>query len=360
MIKHISSLVELDNYLSTRNTQNYNFVGYMWHEYGWFPFYFNELFSEFFEKKQGLTIGTCLPGHEFFYEDKVDELLVLDNFVNTENAYVNSQETDLFKSNLARIKDKGIAFWLTVRNFDEKEFESTLNKYKFKSILYPIGDTKTWDCGMFPNPKTEYQYASGEVGNLILPNNCKYGNYQGNKKWTYSWDESKHYHRHIDRVIDGEYDVIFVKNSWKTRKSNNEPGFGHLNQNLFESICNYYIQNKRKLLVIDDLVEYDIEDNEYVSKITMKGFLDVKKLLQIVYHANTFITAATGFADLSLYYCQNTNLILLDDMQKKIGWSTYILNKNNKTVISIDSDSFNKNEFLKLTTYLNLEKKCQT
>ena len=143
MIKHISSLVELDNYLSTRNTQNYNFVGYMWHEYGWFPFYFNELFSEFFEKKQGLTIGTCLPGHEFFYEDKVDELLVLDNFVNTENAYVNSQETDLFKSNLARIKDKGIAFWLTVRNFDEKEFESTLNKYKFKSILYPIGDTKT-------------------------------------------------------------------------------------------------------------------------------------------------------------------------------------------------------------------------
>ena len=53
----------------------------------------------------------------------------------------------------------------------------------------------------------------------------------------------------FNTVIDGEYDVIFVKNSWKTRKSNNEPGFGHLNQNLFESICNYYIQNKRKLAI---------------------------------------------------------------------------------------------------------------
>ena len=48
-IIHISSIKELDNYLSTQDTQNHNFVGYMWHEYGWFPFYFNELFSEFFE-----------------------------------------------------------------------------------------------------------------------------------------------------------------------------------------------------------------------------------------------------------------------------------------------------------------------
>lgn len=353
-IYHISSCHELDLYLSNLDTIQYNFIGYMWHEYGWFPFYFNELFSEFFEKKQGSTIGVCLPGHEFFYEDKVDILLVLDNFVNTTNAYVNSKETSLFKKNLSNIKDKGIAFWLTVRNFDENEFESVLNKYQFRNILYPIGKTKTWDYIMYPNPQIEYQYASGEVGNLILPNNCKYGNYKGNNKWTYSWDESKHSHRHIDRIIDGDYDVIFVKNSWKTYTSNNKPGFGHLDQNLFESICNYYIENKRKLLVIDDLVEYDIKDNQYVSKITMKNFLDVKKLLQIIYYANTFITAATGFADLSLYYCPNTNLVLLDDMQKKLKWATYILNKYNKTVISINSSPFNKTEFLKLTSHLNL------
>tara|TARA_R110001592_G_scaffold274197_1_gene541169 strand:- start:8630 stop:9703 length:1074 start_codon:yes stop_codon:yes gene_type:complete len=353
-IQHISSCKELNLYLSNLKTTQYNFIGYIWHEYGWFPFYFNELFSEFFQKKQGPIIATCLPGHEFFYEDKVDELIVLDNFVNTTNAYVDSKETDLLKNNSSKIKDKGISFWLTVRNFDENEFDSILYKYQFKSIIYPIGRTKTWDHIMFPNPQTKYQYASGEVGNLILPDTCEYGKYHGNNKWTYRWDESKHYHRYIDRVIDGDYDVIFVKNSWKTRTSDNKPGFGHLDQNLFESICNHYIKKKRRLLVIDDLVEYDIKDNKYVSKITMKGFLDVKKLLQIIYHANTFITAATGFADLSLYYCPNTNLILLDDMQKKLEWATYVLNKSNKTVISINSSPFNKNEFLKLTTHLNL------
>ena len=353
-IIHISSIKELDNYLSTQDTHNHNFVGYMWHEYGWFPFYFNELFSEFFEKKQGLTIATCLPGHEFFYEDKVDNLIVLDGFIDTTRAYQNSKKTELFEKNLSNIKDKGIAFWLTVRNFDENEFENVISKYSFRNILYPIGKTKTWDYVMFPNPQITYKYASGEVGDLILPTSCKYGNYQGNKRWTYSWDESKHQHRNISKIIEGEYDVIFVKNSWKTLTNNNKPGFGYLDQNLFEKICDYYIQNKRKLLVIDDLVEYDIKDNDYVSKITMKGFLDVKKLLQIIYYSNTFITAATGFADLSLYYCPNTNLVLLDDMQKKLKWATYILNKSNKTVISINSSPFNENEFLKLTKYLNL------
>ena len=210
-IQHISSCKELDLYLSNLDTTQYNFIGYIWHEYGWFPFYFNELFSEFFQKKQGPIIATCLPGHEFFYEDKVDELIVLDNFVNTTNAYVDSKETDLLKNNSSKIKDKGIAFWLTVRNFDEDEFDSVLDKYQFKSIIYPIGRTKTWDHIMFPNPQIQYQYASGEVGNLILPNTCKYGKYHGNNKWTYGWDESKHYHRHIDRIIDGDYDVIFVK-----------------------------------------------------------------------------------------------------------------------------------------------------
>ena len=83
MIKYISTLKELDSYLSTQDTANCNFVGYMWHEYGWFPFYFNELFFDFFNKIEGKIIGTCLPGHEFFYEDKVDELIVLDNFIDT-------------------------------------------------------------------------------------------------------------------------------------------------------------------------------------------------------------------------------------------------------------------------------------
>ena len=84
----------------------------------------------------------------------------------------------------------------------------------------------------------------------------------------------------------------------------------------------------------------------------MKGFLDVKKLLQIIYYSTNFITAATGFADLSLYYCPNTNLILLDDMQKKLEWAQYILGKSNKKAISISSHPFNENEFLKLTKYL--------
>ena len=94
----VNSLNNLDIYLSSKsNLNHYSFIAYIWHEYGFFPIYFNELFNEFFDdSKNDLIIATCFPGHEFFYEGKVDELIILENFIDTQRAYQNSKKTKLY------------------------------------------------------------------------------------------------------------------------------------------------------------------------------------------------------------------------------------------------------------------------
>ena len=199
---HISSLEELDNYLSTQDTENCNFVGYVWHEYGFFPIFFNDLFKEFFDTIKGKVIGTCFPGHEIFYEDKVDELIVLDGFIDTTKTYVNNKESELLKENFSKIKDKGIAFWYTLRNFDEDKYDSVLNKYKFKYTLFPIGRTTTWDNGLYllsPGFKS-YKYAGGERDYWFDPT-LSHMNRHGYTGWNLeNWTKD----RDFEKIEDGE------------------------------------------------------------------------------------------------------------------------------------------------------------
>lgn len=360
MIKHISSISELDNYLSTQDTENCNFVGYFWHEYGWLPHFFNELFEDFFNKIKGKTIGVCFLGHEIFYEDKVDELIVLNGFTDTSRAYVNNQESDLLKQNFYKIKDKGIAFWNTVKCFDEDKFDEIISKYDFKNTLHSIGRTTTWEYGLYPNATKPYIYASGEIGDLYIPTNCTYGA-GGRNNWSWRWDLSKVPEKKFDRLIEDDYDIIFVKNSWKTRKNENvfvgkgdegTPGFGYLNHKLFINICNEYIKNKRKLVIVDDLVKYEYPDNPYLISFNMKKFFDVKKFINLVSHCNLMIGAATGITDLSLYYCPSTNFILLDDMQKKLSWFEEVTKKYNKKAIAVSCQDYDETEWVRTRNFI--------
>jgi hypothetical protein len=365
-IYHISSLNELDSYLSNQKTNECNLIGYFWHEYGWLPVFMNEMFSEFFQKVTGKCIGLCFQGHELFYEDKVDDLVVLDGFIDTTKAYSNNRESDLLRKNFSLNKDKGIAFWYTIRNFDEDAFDSVISKYDFKNTLHSIGKTTTWDYGLYPNASKPYVYASGEMGDFPIPTDCRYGS-KVKGKYQWQWQEDKIPNKSFDRYVDGEYDAIFVKNTWKTRSSNKgdsnnyfvgdgkqgNPGYGYLNHQLFINICNKYIEKKRKLVIIHDLVKYDHPESEYLIDLDMVGFLDVKKYISYISHANIFISAATGQADMALYYCPDKYYVLLDDMQGKLPYYNNISKKYNKETISVKCKNYSGNEWDKLNNFID-------
>jgi hypothetical protein len=160
-ISRIKNIQELDNYLSNiKNIDTYNFIGYIWLEYGFYPIFFNELYRDFFNEITGPKIGVCFEGHEIFYENLVDELLILENFIDTNKTYQNNKETDLLLQNFNSYGDRGVAFWYTIRNFDEDSFDLILSKYKFKNKLHCIGRDLPWKYNLFSCQS--YRYASGE------------------------------------------------------------------------------------------------------------------------------------------------------------------------------------------------------
>ena len=350
----IKSVSEIGNILKSINTEEYSLVNYVWTEYGFHPTFFNELFIDFFNQVKGPKIGFCFPGHEIFYEKYVYILVTLDGFIDTSKAYKDSQETELLLNNFKTISDRGIAFWYTLRNFDEDEYENAFTGYTFKNILYPIGKDLHWKLGWPPGPG--HKYAEGEDGTWYFPS-CKY--YEcGIQAYDLNlWDPT---FKKTEGLGIGRYNTFFVKNSWKTRNygsanindflvgkdgTSGDLGFGSVEFDLYAKVIDYHIKNKINLVIINDLVKFPVVDNEYISYVDMTGFLDVRYFLTIIEESNNFINTGTSPGDLAAYYCNTNQVIAGDDrIQNRTQFSDTILGKRDKKVFRFHKDKKNYDE----------------
>lgn len=316
---NVKNLDDIKNVLDSINTEKYTLINYIWIEYGFYPIYFNELFRQFFSECKGPKIGFCFPGHEVFYEDKVDILVTLENFIDTRKTYQNNTETNLLLNNFKYYPDRGIAFWYTLRNFDEDQYWNVISQYKFRNILYPIGKEIPWQNGLF-GPSPGFKYADGIDGTWHLPS-CKWYE-RGSVEWDIDlWNSN---FRDYGKPNLENYNTFFVKNTWKSRdfRSSNindfliesgKPYVGHVNFELYVKVVEFHITNKIHLVVINDLVKFPVVESEYIHYIDMEGFLDVRLLLTFANYSKNFITTGTSPMDLVNYYCDNINIVLLGD-----------------------------------------------
>ena len=356
----IKSVDEIKGILDTINTEEYSLINYVWTEYGFYPTYFNELFREFFEDVKGPILGFCFPGQEVFYEGKVDILVSLEGFLDTTRAYADNQETDILLNNFKTIDDRGVAFWFTVRNFDEDAYEDAFSEYTFKNIIFPIGKRLPWKLGWPPGPG--YQYADGEDGSWRFPS-CKY---YIDKVQSYDldlWDPS---FKRGEGLDIGEYNTFFVKNSFKTRNygsaniddylvgkdgTSGDLGFGSVEFDFYAKVVDYHINNKKNLVVIHDLVRFPEIESEYIHYIDMRGNLDVRLLLTVVDDSNNFINTGTSPGDLAAYYCKTNQVIIGDQsIQNRTQFADLILGRSGKKVFRFHKEEQNYDE---LFTFLS-------
>ena len=322
----INNLKDLDLYLSSiGNTEQYNLINYFWCEYGFYPIFFNELFLDFFKNINGPTVGICFEGQEIFYEPWVDELIILEGFIDTNKAYKNNKETDLLINNFQNQGDRGIAFWYTIRNFNEDDYDLILSKYKFKNKIHAIGRDLPWKYNLFS--LQSYKYASGERDYYTSENTA--WKTSGTLGWNLDLWKNNYEFEDVLK-LDKKYCTLFVKNTWKSRnfRSSNineilvgdgtkgNPGFGFVDLDFYNKLVNKFISEKKFLVIINDLVKYPIPENDYIIEYDMRNFFDVKKFLSVVHNSEIFISPSTSPIDLASYYC-NTNLVLLDDKQNK-------------------------------------------
>jgi hypothetical protein len=352
----VNNLIELKSFLTSIETESFNLVNYVWIEYGFYPILFNELFLPFFNETKGEKIGICFQGHEVFYEPHVDILIVLNNFINTTKAYLNNEETELLINNFKSESDRGIAFWNTVRNFDEDNYLEIIQKFNFRNTIYPIGKRVAWDNNLFIlHPG--YLYGSGIDGNWYLNNN----------KWfstkTLGWEIptwNKEFEHKTKYELDN-YNTFFVKNSWKSRNyssqniedflvgkngTSGKKGWGFVDYEFYIKIVNFHIVNKMNIVIINDLSSLPKIDSEYVHYLDMIGFFDTKLFLTTVNNSNFFISTSTSPIDLSAYYC-DTNLVLINDKQNKNNFVSQIQKMKNKSSISFDVENDDINNLYK-------------
>lgn len=350
-VTRVKSLHELNQYLQgIPDTLEYNLINYVWLEYGFYPIFFNELFHDFFTQTSGPKLGICFEGHEIFYENLVDELVVLEKFIDTTKAYKDNKETQLLLDNFKGISDRGVAFWYTIRNFNEDEYDSVIGQFKFKNTIHPIGRDTPWTHGLFSLKK--YRYATGEKDWWTSEDT----------PWittkTLGWKlglwKADYYFEDVMK-LDQKYCAFFIKNTWKSRnfRSGNigdilvgngtggKQGFGFMDLNFYDKLIKKFIEEKRYLVIITDLVKYPIPKNEYVKEFDMVGFFDTKRFLSVVHNSKVFITAATSPLDLAAYYC-NTNLVLLDDRQNKNSFASKVCGLKGKKSIAYNfNEDFN-------------------
>ena len=351
----INNLNELDIYLKNQNTEDINIVNYYWVEYGYYPILFNELFNDFFTTLKGKFVGICFEGHEILYEDKVNDLLILKNFIDTSKTYQDNKETTLLIKNFKKFSDRGIAFWYTLRNFDENKYEDIIYKYKFKNILHPMGKDKPWKIGL--NSLKPFCYATGEKKFITSKDTL----WLTSKTLGWNLKLWKNYDfKNISCFKKKEYYSLFVKNTWKTRnfRSKNikdilvgdkgiggKKGFGFVDIRFFDQLVKFFKDNGKKLIIINDLVTYNVQECDNIRVFNMTGFFDIKKFCSIVHNSILFLTSSTSPLDLSAYYC-DTNIVCLDDKQNKLPWVKKVLGTKEKKAISHDMAGGNF-EFLK-------------
>lgn len=356
----VKSVNEIKPILDSIDTKEYSLVNYVWTEYGFLALMFNEMFIEYF-KNTGPKIGFCFPGHEIFYENYVDILVTLDGFVDTTKAYQNNKETDLLLNNFKNIPDRGIAFWYTIRNFDEDAYVNVFSDYVFKNVLYPIGKTLHWELGWPIGPG--YKYAEGEDGVWYTPN-TEWSS-TGTANWKFDlWNPT---FKHDNGIGLKKYNCFFVKNSWKTRnytssniedlmvgedgKSEVSHNFGFIGFKLYSDIVKYHIENKKHLVIVHDLVKFPVIENEYIHYVDLKSFLDVRLLMTLADQSDNFISSGTGPQDLALYYCDTNQIVVTDSdfICGKVHFFEKMQNKRNKKCFFYD---FRTNELNDLLEFL--------
>jgi hypothetical protein len=324
MTKHsVTNLVEIEKLLSSIETRKFTVINYIWTEYGFYPHLMDELFRDFFGDVQtkGPIIGFCFPGQEIFYEPHVDILVTLKGFIDTEKAYVGGQETKELLRSFEIYNDRGIAFWFTVRNFDEDAYKLILQKFKFRNILFPIGGLTPWELG-FP-PKPGFHFASGIDGEWYTPDS----EYAKSKVKIYSQNNVKRELILSSRTkeLPSSYNVFFVKNSFKTRNYaspyvddvlvgkdglRGNVGFGAIAEDLYLKILNFHIENNLNLVIIDDLVPFPRIDSRYISYIQFRNYLEVRELLYIIKNSNNFINSGASVSDLAAYYLSCNQIVV--------------------------------------------------
>jgi hypothetical protein len=280
---------------------NIAFISYIDGEYGMRTYLYTTIVKNFIEIQKELNniiVGICFKGLTFLLESCDIIIEIQDSTFEDlqENEIIHSQSDSIIF--VPSFKYNGTNGWCLslIRGVHFSEYEDMLEKFNFSNIFYTT--------------HLDGSYYINKINSVYTGNNLIFGKIK-NENYIYNTDINKYLQLVIPKNI--------IKNKEKNnniaiwiRNTNKHPG-RNVPKNIYTTLFEYCIKNKKHLYIFMDLNPVNVEDNEYlhICNINMNGNLkpNFDDFLEICKKCYIYVGADSGIADYLSYYT-NINIIL--------------------------------------------------
>jgi len=290
------------------------FISYIEGEYGMRVAIYNSHVRNFINDVKDINldtviIGICFINHTIFLQDICDHIIEIQDTKFENSKLVESSHLhnpNLLNNSYCSSNDGWSNYY--IRGIHCYEYEIMLNNINFSNIFF----TSRCDGSIFIN-------------------------HEGNKQNQYSWDEqnskivgkinNKYYQNSSQLLLKFIPSVVKSNDISLHIRNTNKWSFRNLPENIYNSLFNYCIENKRTIHVFLDLTPVYIPENEYIKIYNnrVNNIPNIDLYTQIVNNCSIYIGCDSGFTEAISYYTSVPNIFIFENINK-------LVNTNNKNV----------------------------
>ena len=285
---------------------NMAFISYIEGEYGCRCLFYRTIVDDYCIKQKELkntTVGICFKGNTLFLKDNVDIIIEINSttfssvILDARGRQGNGVTTYAYNGN------DGWDNYYTV-GIHNDEYENMIDSFNFKNILYTLHN----DGGTFSVKNKVYMWGSRPVLGKI-----------DNEQYSLPTGTIEDYFKSNTKVTTDKNDKIgcFIRNT-------NKHPIRNMPLNIYGTLINYCIENKKHLYIFQDLQPVDIQECEYIHicNIRENGVLLFDKFIDICKDCYIYVGADSGATDICSTYT-DCNVLMY-----KSAWKVSIKNEN--------------------------------
>lgn len=301
---------------------NMAFISYIEGEYGGRCLFYGTIVNDYCIKQKELKntiIGICFKGNTLFLKDNVDIIIEINSttfsstIIGSRGRQGNGAVTYVYSGN------NGWDDYYTI-GIHNDDYENMINSFNFKNILYTLHN----DGGTFSVKNHVYYWGSRPVLGKI-----------NNEPYSLPTGTIEDYFKSNTKVTTIKNDKIgcFIRNTNKHPDRN-------LPLNIYESLINYCIKNKKHLYIFQDLHPVNIKNCEceyiHICNIRENGVLLFDKFIDICKDCYIYIGADSGATEICSTYTDCNVLMYKSAYKISIKNENIIFNSPEELISNLD------------------------
>jgi hypothetical protein len=319
----LPDIKSIENLLKEIIAENENmaFISYIEGEYGGRCLFYGSIVNDFCIKQKELKntrVGICFKGNTIFLKDNVDIIIEINSTTFSSVILDYRGRQDGNPTSYAYNGKDGWDNYYTV-GIHNDEYENMIDSFNFKNILYTLHN----EGGSFSVKNQVYGWGSQPILGKI-----------NNEPYSLPTVSIQDYFKPNINLTTIKNDKIgcFIRNTNKHPDRN-------LSSNIYVTLINYCIINKKHLYIFQDLQPVDIQESEYVHicNIRENGVLLIDKFIDICKDCYIYVGADSGATEICSTYTDCNVLMYKSAFNISIKNENIIFNSSEELINNIDN-----------------------